>query len=110
MIIFTIIIGAIALITAHAVGITETRLGTAAITAIVLLLAITALPQCYWLFDSLAGWLTTLVLWAGATLFYHRILTDGRRSTPINADLRRAIVDIHIGGRRLAIAIAWGTN
>lgn len=107
MIIFTIVISALALLAARATGVTETRLGTAAITAIILLFVISALPQCYWLFDSIAGWLATLALWATSTVFYHRILADGRRPAPMGAASRRHALAWQFGRQRLVIAYVW---
>lgn len=111
MIIFTIIIGITALLAGHAAGLTETKLGTAAITAIILLLAISALPQCYWLFDSGVGWLTTLVLWLVTSHCYHRLLTDTRRSTPVvnrqTSGCGRRLIIWQFGRQRLAFAYTW---
>ena len=89
MIIVTIIIGIIALLAARAAGITGTWLGTGAVTALVLYIAISALPQAHWLFDNL--WLCA-ALWAIATTFYHRLLTDARRQTPMIVGQRSGIV------------------
>lgn len=102
MIIATIIIGIIALLAARAAGITGTWLGTGAVTAVVLFLAISALPQAQWLFDNL--WLCA-ALWAIATTFYHRLLADARRQTPTNAGQRTGIV-WQVGRYRLAFAMA----
>lgn len=88
MIIVTIIIGIIALTAARAAGITDTWLGTGAVTGIILYMAIAALPQAQWLFDNL--WLC-IALWGMATTFYHRLLTDARRCAPINTG-RRAVL------------------
>lgn len=111
MIIFTIIIGATALLAGHAAGLTTTKIGTAAITAIVLLLAISALPECHWLFDSAAGWLTTLTLWLATSHYYHRLLTDQRRSTPVvnrqTPAIGRRLIIWQFGRQRLAFA--WST-
>lgn len=89
MIIATILISIIALTTAKSVGITSTWLGTGAVTALMLYMIITALPQAQWLFDSL--WLCA-VLWAMLTTFYHRLLADQRRCTPTNAARRTGMV------------------
>lgn len=89
MIIATIIIGITALLTARAAGITGTWVGTGAVTAVVLFLVISALPQAHWLFDNL--WLCA-VLWIIATTFYHRLLADARRQTPVNVGCRSGMV------------------
>lgn len=89
MIIVTIIIGIIALLAARAAGIAGTWLGTSAVTALVLFLAISALPQAQWLFDSL--WLCA-VLWGVLTTFYHRLLADARRQTPMHVGRRSGFV------------------
>ena len=89
MIIATIIIGIIALLAARAAGILDTWLGTSAVTALVLFLAISALPQAQWLFDNL--WLCA-ALWAIATTFYHRLLADARRQTPVIVGRRSGMV------------------
>lgn len=102
MIIATIIIGITALLTARAAGITGTWVGTGAVTAVVLFLAISALPQAYWLFDNL--WLCA-ALWAIATTFYHRLLADARRCTPVVVGQRTGIV-WQVGRYRLAFAMA----
>lgn len=111
MIILTIIIGVIMLLAGHAAGLTETRLGTAAITAITVLFAISALPECAWLFDDLAGWLTTLALWLVMSHYYHRLLIDLRRSTPtINRQtptIGRRLIIWQLGRQRLAFAYTW---
>lgn len=111
MIILTIIIGATMLLAGHAAGLTETKTGTAAITAIVLLLAISALPDCYWLFDSAAGWLTTLTLWLTTSHYYHRLFTDLRRSTPVvnrqTPTIGRRLIIWQFGRQRLALAYTW---
>ena len=102
MIIITIIIGIIALLAARAAGILDTWLGTGAVTAVVLFLAISALPQAHWLFDNL--WLCA-ALWAIATTFYHRLLADKRRQTPVIVGQRTGIV-WQFGRYRLAFAMA----
>ena len=89
MIIATIIIGIIALLAARAAGILDTWLGTGAVTALVLFLAISALPQAQWLFDNL--WLCA-ALWAIVTTFYHRLLSDALRSTPVIVGRRSGFV------------------
>lgn len=104
MIPFTIIIGVLALLAAKAAGITDNKLGTAAVTAVVLLFIIAALPQCYWLFDEPAGLLLAALIWIGSTAFYHRILADSRR--PATGAGRRFII-WQLGRQRLAIAYAW---
>lgn len=118
MIIITIIIGVTALLAGHAAGLTETKIGTAAITAIILLLAISALPECYWLFDSAAGWLTTLIIWLTTSHYYHRLFADLRRSTPVvnrstpigrrrSSVVGRRLIVWQFGRQRLAFA--WST-
>lgn len=102
MIIATIIIGIIALLAARAAGILDTWLGTGAVTAFVLFLAISALPQAQWLFDNL--WLCA-ALWAIVTTFYHRLLSDALRSTPVIVGQRTGIV-WQVGRYRLAFAMA----
>lgn len=89
MIIITVIIGIIALLAARASGLTDTWLGTGAIAALILYMLIAALPQAQWLFDSL--WLCA-VLWAMLTTFYHRLLADARRQTPVVAGRRSGFV------------------
>jgi hypothetical protein len=89
MIIITIIIGIIALLGARAAGITDTWLGTGAVTAALLYLIIAAVPYLHCLFDSL--WLC-LMLWAILTTFYHRLLADARRQTPVVVGRRSGFV------------------
>ena len=89
MIILTIISGTIALLAAHAAGITGTWLGTGAVKALILYLLIAALPQAQWLFDNL--WLCA-ALWAIATTFYHRLLSESRRQTPVIVGRRSGFV------------------
>lgn len=111
MIILTIIIGATMLLAGHAAGLTATKIGTAAITAIVLLLAISALPECHWLFDSAGGWLTTLALWLTTSHYYHRLFADIRRTTPVvnrpTPVVGRRLIIWQFGRQRLALA--WST-
>lgn len=102
MIIVTIIIGIIALLAARAAGIAGTWLGTGAVTALILYMVISALPQAQWLFDNL--WLC-VALWAIATTFYHRLLADKRRQTPVIVGQRTGIV-WQVGRYRLAFAMA----
>ena len=90
MIALTIIISILALVAAHCAGLTQTWLGTSAVSAVVLMLAVAAIPGAWWLFDSLGGWVTTLAIWGLATTFYHKLLceaapmrTDSRRQTPV---------------------------
>jgi len=85
----TIIISIIALLSARGAGLTATWLGTGSVTAFVLLFIMTAVPQCAVLFDSL--WIVALI-WFGATTFYHRILTDARRQTPLRVGRRSGFV------------------
>jgi len=89
MMIATILLGIIALSIAKAVGIMEWWIGTGSVTAIVLLLLIAALPQAHWLFDTP---LLTLAMWAALTTFYHRLLTDARRQTPVVVGRRSGFV------------------
>lgn len=102
MIIATILLGIIALSIAKAIGIMEWWIGTGSVTAIVLLMVIAALPQAHWLFDTP---LLTLALWAIATTFYHRMLADARRQTPVVVGQRTGIV-WQFGRYRLAFAMA----
>ena len=105
MLIITILTGIIALMAAYHAGITSTWLGTGSVTGIVLLLAIAALPQCYWLFDSGLGALLTVAIWAVYTTFLHRMLTDKRRCAPMNADARRHVFVWKMG--RQQVILAW---
>lgn len=89
MIIITIIIGIIALLAAREAGITSTWLGTGAVTAILLYLIIAAVPYLHCLFDSL--WLVA-ILWAILTTFYHRLLADARRQSPMHVGRRSGFV------------------
>lgn len=89
MIIITVIIGIIALLAARASGLTDTWLGTGAIAALILYMLIAALPQAQWLFDSL--WLCA-VLWTMLTTFYHRLLSDKRRQSPVVVGRRSGFV------------------
>ena len=89
MIIATILLGIIALSIAKAVGIMEWWIGTGSVTAIVLLLVIASLPQVQWLFDTP---LLALAIWIIATTFYHRLLADARRQTPVNVGCRLGMV------------------
>jgi len=89
MIIITVIIGIIALLSARAAGLTDSWLGTGAVAALILYMIIAALPQAQWLFDTL--WLCA-VLWAILTTFYHRLLADARRQTPVVVGRRSGFV------------------
>lgn len=89
MIIITVIIGIIALLAARAACLTDTWLGTGAVAAIILYMLIAALPQAQWLFDSL--WLVA-IMWAALTTFYHRLLADARRQTPVVVGRRSGFV------------------
>lgn len=89
MIIITVIIGIIALLAARAAGLTDSWLGTGAVTALILYMLIAALPQAQWLFDNL--WLCA-ALWAIATTFYHRLLSESRRQTPVVVGRRSGFV------------------
>lgn len=92
MITLTIILGITALLGAYAAGLTQTWVGTSATSAIVLLLAIAALPDCHWLLQSAGGWLATALLWAMLTTFYHRLLADARRQAPMIVGRRSGFV------------------
>jgi len=89
MIIATIVIGIIALLAARAVGITDTWLGTGAVTAILLYLIIAAVPYLHCLFDGL--WLVAII-WVVLTTFYHRLLSDARRQSPMHVGRRSGFV------------------
>jgi len=89
MIIITVIIGIIALLAARAAGITATWLGTGAVTLAMLYLIIAAVPYLHCLFDSL--WLCAL-LWVVLTTFYHRLLADARRQSPMHVGRRSGFV------------------
>lgn len=112
MIIATIILGVIALLGAYAAGITQTWTGTAAASAFVLLLVISALPSTWWLFDSATGWFTALALWSIMTVIYHNLLSeaapttaDHRRSTPAIELKRRHVVGWQFGRYTIGIAV-----
>jgi hypothetical protein len=92
MIILTLIIGIVALVGAHMAGLTATWLGTGTATAIVLMLCISALPACHFLFDSSVGLAVVLGIWLTYTTVLHRLLADSRRSSPPVAEHRRAFV------------------
>lgn len=102
MIIVTVIIGIIALLAARAAGLTDSWLGTGAVTLAMLYLIITAVPYLHCLFDSL--WLC-VVLWVVLTTFYHRLLADARRRTPSVVGRRSGFVWA-FGRYRLAFAMA----
>lgn len=104
----TITLSILMLIAAHAAGLTETRLGTGAATAIVVMLVIAGYAPAHFLFDSAAGWLLTLALWAFATSLNHHLLAEFRSALqPIHriqpTSTRRAIA-WQFGDRRLAFA------
>lgn len=101
MITATIIISIIALTAAKAAGITSTWLGTGAVTALILYMVIAALPGAQWMFDSL--WLC-VVIWAGLTTFYHRLLADVRRQTPVNVG-RRSFFLWSFGRYQVGVAV-----
>ncbi len=111
MITLTIILGIVALWGAYSAGLTQTWVGTAAASAVVLLLAVAAIPSAWWLFDSVGGWVTALALWAGATAFYHCLLcdaapvvTDRRRQTPMIELKRRHVIGWSVGRYQVAFA------
>lgn len=115
MIVLTIILGVTALLGAYAAGLMQTWIGTAATSAIVLLLVIAALPSAWWLFDDAAGWVTTLALWAITTALYHTLfhesapmVTGQRRSTPIVELKRRHVVGWQVG--RYSVGVAVGVT
>ncbi len=89
MIIVTVIIGIIALLAARTAGITDSWLGTGAVAALILYMLIAALPQAQWLLDSL--WLVA-IMWAMLTTFYHRLLSDKRRQSPVVVGRRTGFV------------------
>ena len=89
MIIITVIIGIVALLAARAVGITGTWLGTGAVTAAMLYMLIAAVPYLHCLFDSL--WLVA-IMWIALTTFYHRLLADARRQSPVVVGRRSGFV------------------
>lgn len=101
MIIITVIIGIIALLAARAAGLTDTWLGTGAIAALILYMLIAALPQAQWLFDSL--WLCAL-LWFALTTFYHRLLADARRQSPVVVGRRSGFV-WQLGRYQVGVAV-----
>lgn len=112
MITLTIVLGITALLGAYAAGLTQTWLGTAATSAVVLLLAAAAIPGAWWLFDSVGGWVTALSLWAIVTTFYHRLLcealpmvTDSRRQTPLFELKRRHVIGWSFGRYQVGFAV-----
>lgn len=112
MLLLTITLGITLVICAHAVSITDTWLGTSAVAAVVMLLTITALPDCHWLLQSGAGWLTTALLWAIVTTFYHRLLcealpvvADRRRQTPVVELKSRHVIGWSVGRYQVGIAV-----
>lgn len=94
----TIILGAIALLMARFAGLTGTWIGTGSITAVITFLVILAVPSAHFLFDSAWGFGVAALCWLVATSFYHRLLTDNCRQSPI------------IVGQRAAIAVQWGRH
>lgn len=92
MIPLSIIIGIIAIIAAHQAGLTATWLGTGSVTSLVLFMCILALPQCHWLFDSMAGFAIVVALWVAYTTLVYRLLSDKRRCAPMHADARRFVM------------------
>lgn len=115
MLLLTITLGITLVICAHAVGITDTWLGTSAATAVVMLLTIATLPDCQWLLQSAGGWLTTALLWAIVTTFYHKLLcdalpvvTDRRRQTPMVELKRRHVIGWQFG--RYSVGVAVGVS
>lgn len=112
MIALTIIIGILALVAAYSAGLTQTWVGTSAVSAVVLLLAVAAIPGAWWLFDSVGGWVTALALWAIVTTFYHRLLcealpiaADRRRQTPVVELKRRHVIGWSFGRYQIGLAV-----
>jgi membrane protein implicated in regulation of membrane protease activity len=112
MLALTIALGITLMICARAVAITDTWLGTSAAAAVVMLLTITALPDCQWLLQSGAGLAITTLLWAIVTTFYHRLLsesaplrTDSRRQTPTIELQRRHVYGWSFGRYQVGIAV-----
>lgn len=112
MIALTIIIGILALIAAYSAGLTQTWVGTSAVSAVVLLLAVAAIPGAWWLFDSVGGWVTALALWVGCSTFYYRLLcaplpivTDQRRQTPAVELRRRHVIGWSFGRYQVGLAV-----
>lgn len=112
MILLTIALGITLLVCAHYVELTRTWLGTSASAAVVMLLAIAALPDCHWLLQSAGGWLATALLWAIVTTFYHRLLhepapvvTDSRRQTPTIELRRRHVIGWSFGRYQVGFAV-----
>ena len=115
MITLTIILGVAMLLCARAVDLTQTWVGTASVSAIILLLVMAALPSAWWLFDDIIGWMTVLALWAITTALYHTLLhdpvplrADQRRSTPIIELRQPRIIHWQIG--RYAFGFAMGVT
>ena len=111
MIALTIIIGILALVAAYSAGLTQTWVGTSAVSAVVLMLAVAAIPGAWWLLDSVGGWVTALALWAIVTTFYHRLLgeagpggADRRRQTPVVELKRRHVIGWAFGRYQVGIA------
>lgn len=112
MIIITILLGIMALMGAYAAGITQSWLGTAATSAIVLLMAVAAIPGAWWLFDDAVGYACTMALWVASTAFYHRLLcaplpmrTDRRRQTPTIELKRRHVIGWSFGRYQVGVAV-----
>lgn len=113
MIALTIILGVAMLLCARAVDLTQTWIGTAAASAVILLLVMAALPSAWWLFDDLIGWVTSLALWAITTVLYYALLHDPapahvaqRRSTPIIELRQPRIIHFQIGRYAFGFAMA----
>lgn len=116
MLILTMPLGILMLAAAIAAGLTETRIGTAAATSIVLLLAIAGLPSVHFLFDSAGGWLTALALWLATSEFYFRLLAEfDQKRHPVarspsqgvryqRRPARRHLIGWQFAGRRMALA------
>lgn len=94
----TIILGAIALLTAQAAGLTGTWIGTGSITAVIIFLVILAVPSAHFLFDSVWGFGVASLCWLVTTSFYHRLLTGKRRPSAI------------VAGQRAGFAWQWGRH
>lgn len=99
MITASIIIGIIALLAAHQAGITATWLGTGAVTGLIMLLCILAMPAVL-----VAGFWAIAALWAAVTTFYHVLLATTCRRAPVNAGQRSAFV-WSFGRYRVAFAV-----
>lgn len=115
MLLLTITLGITLMLCAHSVDLTRHWLGTSAVTAVVMLLAIAALPSCAWLLQSAVGLATTALLWLVITTFYHRLLcesmptvTDRRRQTPMVELKRRHVAAWQFG--RYTVGVAVGVS